>query len=79
MLRPLSDEEKAENWRAVRRYLRRYFIALLIPALFLLWAAGYAKGLLDGAAQPAAPATRNEGNPKWRILNLSAAQSPPVA
>lgn len=64
MLRPLSDEEKAENWRACRRYLRRYFIALLIPALFLLWAAGYAKGLLDGAAQPAAPATRNEGNPK---------------
>ena len=64
MLRPLSDEEKAENWRAVRRYLRRYFIVLLIPALFLLWAAGYAKGLLDGSAQQAAPATRNEGNPK---------------
>lgn len=65
MLRPLSDEEKAENWRAVRRALRRYFIALMLPGLALLWAAGYAKGLLDGsAAKPAASATRNEGNPK---------------
>ena len=64
MLRPLSDEEKAENWRAVRRALRRYFIALMVPALALLWAAGYAKGLLDGSAQQPAPATRNEGNPK---------------
>lgn len=63
MLRPLSDDEKAENWRAVRRALRRYFIALMVPALALLWAAGYAKGLLDGAAV-SAPATRNEGNPK---------------
>jgi hypothetical protein len=64
MLRPLSDDEKAENWRVVRKALRRYIIALMVPALALLWAAGYAKGLLDGAAQPAAPATRNEGNPK---------------
>jgi hypothetical protein len=63
MLRPLSDDEKAENWRAVRRALRRYFIALMLPGLALLWAAGYAKGLLDGSAQ-SAPATRNEGNPK---------------
>lgn len=64
MLRPLSDDEKAENWRAVRRYLRRYFIALLIPALALLWAAGYAKGLLDGSAACPPPANRNEGNQK---------------
>lgn len=63
MLRPLSDEEKAENWRAVRRYLRRYFIALLIPALALLWFTGYAKGLLD-ATGACVPAARNEGNPK---------------
>ena len=64
MLRPLSDDEKAENWRAVRRYLRRYFIALLIPALGLLWAAGYAKALLDGSAACPPSATRNEGNRK---------------
>jgi hypothetical protein len=63
MLRPLSDDEKAENWRAVRRALRRYFIALMLPGLALLWAAGYTKGLLDGAAV-SAPATRNKGNPK---------------
>lgn len=63
MIRPLSDDEKAENWRAVRRYLRRYFIALLIPALFLLWAAGYGKGLLD-AAGDCIPAARIERNPK---------------
>ena len=63
MLRPLSDDEKAENWRAVRRYLRRYFIALLIPALALLWFAGYAKGLLDGSAD-CIPVARNERNPK---------------
>jgi hypothetical protein len=48
-VRPLSDEEKAENWRACRRYLRRYFVALLVPLLALLWGAGYAKGLLDAA------------------------------
>lgn len=55
MLRPLSEEERAANWQACRRYLRRYFIAALLPLLAVLWAAGYAKGLLDGmAAQPAA-------------------------
>lgn len=65
MLRPLSDDEKAENWRACRRYLRRYFIALLVPALALLWFTGYAKGLLDGsAADCVPPAARNERNPK---------------
>lgn len=62
MLRPLSDEEKAENWRAVRRYLRRYFIALMLPGLALLWAAGYAKGLLDGSAETKAAPMRNERN-----------------
>lgn len=56
MLRPLSDEEKAENWRAVRRALRRHFIALMLPGLALLWAAGYAKGLLDGSAETKAAA-----------------------
>lgn len=64
MLRPLSDDEKAENWRAVRRYLRRYLIALLIPALALLWAAGYAKGLLDATGACLPSANRNEGNQK---------------
>lgn len=65
MLRPLSDDEKAENWRACRRYLRRYFIALLVPALALLWFAAYAKGLLDGSAADCVPlAARNERNPK---------------
>lgn len=63
MLRPLSDDEKAENWRACRRYLRRYFIALLVPALALLWFTGYAKGLLD-AAGDCLPLVRNERNPK---------------
>lgn len=64
-MRPLSDEEKAENWRACRRYLRRYFVALLIPFLAMLWGAGYAKGLLDaGAAYCLPSANRNEGNPK---------------
>lgn len=61
MLRPLSDEEKAENWRAIRRYLRRYFIALMLPGLALLWAAGYAKGLLDGSAETKAAAPTTNG------------------
>lgn len=63
MIRPLSDDEKAENWRAVRRYLRRYFIALMVPALALIWGAGYAKGILD-AAGDCLPLVRNERNPK---------------
>ena len=63
MIRPLSDDEKAENWRAVRRYLRRYFVALMIPALALIWGAGYAKGILD-AAGDCLPLARNEGKPK---------------
>lgn len=61
-MRPLSSEEQAENWRAVRRGLRRWFIIALIPFLALLWGAGYAKGLLDGAA--ACLPARNEGNMK---------------
>lgn len=63
--RPLSPEESAENWRACRRYLRRYFLALIVPGLALIWAAGYGQGLLDGARDCfAAPATRNERTPK---------------
>lgn len=65
MLRPLSDEEKAENWRACRRYLRRYFVAALVSLLALLWAAGYAKGLLDAGRADCPPAvSRNERTPK---------------
>jgi len=60
MLRPLSDDEKAANWATCRRYLRRYFVALLLPALALLWGAGYAKGLLDGWAA----AMRESGRPE---------------
>lgn len=51
MLRPLSDDEKAANWAACRRMLRRYFIALLVPALALIWFAGYGYGLLTVAGQ----------------------------
>lgn len=47
-MRPLSDEEKAENWRKCRQYLRRYMLAALAGVLLLFWAMGYAKGLLDG-------------------------------
>jgi hypothetical protein len=50
MLRPLAPEESAANWAACRRYARRYFLAFMLPALALLWASGYAKGLLDGWA-----------------------------
>lgn len=49
MLRPLSDDEKAANWKTVRRGLRLYFVALLIPALALLWFAGYGYGLLTAS------------------------------
>lgn len=59
MLRPLSDAEKAENWAACRRYLRRYFVAALLPLLALIWGAGYGQGLLDGAAH-CLPMTRKE-------------------
>lgn len=51
------------NWRECRRYLRRYFIAALVPALALIWGAGYAKGLLD-AAGDCLPVARIERNPK---------------
>jgi hypothetical protein len=50
MLRPLEPAEIAANWAAARRYLRRYFLALMLPALALIWASGYGKGLLDGWA-----------------------------
>lgn len=61
--RPLSPEESAENWRACRRYLRRYLLALIVPGLALLWFSGYATGILD-AARDRPPATRNERNTK---------------
>lgn len=51
MLRPLSDQEKAANWAVAARWGRRWFIVLLLPLLGLLWASGYAKGLLDGWAE----------------------------
>lgn len=50
MLRRLSEAEIAANWATVRRAARRYFLALMVPFLALLWASGYAKGLLDGWA-----------------------------
>lgn len=50
MLRPLNEHEQAANWATVRRLARRYFVAALLPVLGLLWASGYAKGLLDGWA-----------------------------
>lgn len=56
MIRPLSETEQAENWRKVRRALRRYFVLLVLPGLALLWATGYAKGLLDGFAEGKAAA-----------------------
>lgn len=59
-MRPLSPEESAENWRACRRYLRRYFLLLLVPGLALIWCAGYGQGLLDGAADCLPYMTRNE-------------------
>lgn len=51
MPRPLDESEIAENWKQVRRYLRRYFLLLLLPGLAIIWGAGYGKGLLDGYAQ----------------------------
>lgn len=58
-----DPERAAQNWRDCARYLRRYFIALLIPFLALLWFAGYAQGLLD-AARDCVPSARNERNTK---------------
>lgn len=54
-----DPERAAQNWRDCARYLRRYFIALLVPALALIWGAGYAQGLLDAAAD-CLPTIRNE-------------------
>lgn len=61
-----DPERAAQNWRDCARYLRRYFVALLAPGLILLWLAGYLQGQLE-AGEPcacAAPANRNERNPK---------------
>lgn len=55
MLRPLTPAEKAENWAACRKYLRRYFALLMLPLLALLWGAGYAQGLLAGYRELCAP------------------------
>src|SRR3546814_17473727 len=44
-----DPERAAQNWRDCARYLRRYFVAALVPGLALIWAAGYGQGLLDGA------------------------------
>jgi len=52
------------NWRDVRRYLRRYFVALIVPMLALIWFAGYGQGLLEGARECLPTIARNEGNPK---------------
>lgn len=54
-----DPERAAQNWRDCARYLRRYFVLMLIPALALLWFAGYAQGLLTADCPPVA--TRNEG------------------
>lgn len=61
MLRPLTPDEKAENWRACRKYLRRYFIASLIPALALIWGAGYGQGILAGYREVCGPETQTQG------------------
>lgn len=62
MLRPLSDDEKAANWATVRRGLRLYFVALLIPALALLWFAGYGYGLLTASRQDCPETISKESN-----------------
>lgn len=59
MLRPLSAEETAENYRKARQALRRWFLVSLVPGLALLWAAGYGKGLIDGG-RDCPPAVRNK-------------------
>lgn len=50
MLRPLSPEEQSANWKAVRAALRRYFLALILPGLALIWAAGYGQGAIENKA-----------------------------
>lgn len=49
MIRPLSEAERAANWQAARKAARRLFWLAMVPFLALLWATGYAKGLLDGS------------------------------
>lgn len=57
MIRPLSDDEKAANWRAAAKAGRRLFWLAMVPFLALLWLAGYALGWLDGHAAATRPAT----------------------
>lgn len=59
MLRPLSEAETAENWRATRAALRRWFLLAMLPGLALIWAAGYAMGLINGG-RDCPPAVRNK-------------------
>lgn len=59
MLRPLSEAERAANWRACRKAARRLFVLLLLPLLALIWGAGYGQGLLDGA-RACLPTTRDK-------------------
>lgn len=59
MIRPLSEAERAANWAAVRKSARRLFWLAMLPFLALLWATGYAMGLLDGSK-----AIRPEGRPE---------------
>lgn len=50
MLRKYNEEEVAANWAYVRRRARLFFWAAMLPALALIWGAGYAYGLLDHCA-----------------------------
>ena len=59
-----DPERAAQNWRDCARYLRRYFILLMLPGLALIWAAGYGQGLIDGARDCFAAPMRNERTPK---------------
>jgi hypothetical protein len=59
VIRPLSEAETKANWQAVRRYLRRYFIAAMLPLLAALWGAGYGQGLIEGG-RDCPPAIRKE-------------------
>lgn len=61
MIRPLSAAEKAENWAACRKYLRRYFVACLVPVLALIWGAGYGQGILAGYREVCGPETMTQG------------------
>lgn len=47
MMRPLTGEEKAANWRACRRYLKIYFWLAMLPFLAFIWGAGYITGMIN--------------------------------